>query len=80
MRIIEKACAELTALVEPVAAALHFEAGQLALAGSILLHVQAVREGVKARLRERYPQLECVTPKEDAASGAALLAWEAARG
>lgn len=80
VRIIEKACAELTALVEPVACALHFEAGQLALAGSILLHVEAVRSGVKTRLRARYPQLKCVAPKEDAASGAALLAWEAAKG
>lgn len=78
-QIVEKACRELAALVMPVAGALHFEAGQLALAGSILLHVEAVRAGVTARLRERYPQLECVAPREDAASGAALLAWEAAR-
>ena len=78
-QIVEKACRELAALVIPVAGALHFEAGQLALAGSILLHVEAVRAGVTARLRERYPQLECVAPREDAASGAALLAWEAAR-
>ena len=78
-QIIEKACRELTALAEPVVRALHLEAGQLALAGSILLHAQAVRCGVKARLHERYPQMECITPKEDAASGAALLAWEASK-
>lgn len=78
-QIVEKACRELAALVMPVAGTLRFEAGQLALAGSILLHVEAVRAGVTARLRERYPQLKCVAPREDAASGAALLAWEAAR-
>lgn len=78
-RILQKACGELAALVAPVAAALHFEAGQLALAGSILQRVEAVRAGVKARLCARYPRLQCVAPKEDAASGAALLAWQAVR-
>ncbi len=80
LQIIARACRELALLVAPVARALHFEADTLAMAGSILLHVEAVRTGVQALLGEQYPAMRFAAPKEDAAAGGALLAWEACRG
>jgi hypothetical protein len=38
-----------------------------------------VRGGVETLLRARYPRMAFAAPKEDAASGAALLAWESVR-
>ncbi len=77
--ILSRASRELSLLVAPVADSLGFEAGTLALAGSILTHVESVRDGVETLLRARYPRMAFAAPKEDAASGAALLAWESVR-
>ena len=74
--VVEKACRELALLVDPVARALHMEAGVLALTGSILLRDKAVREGTAALLRMRFPGMRLAEPKSDAAAGAALLALE----
>jgi hypothetical protein len=37
----------------------------------------AVRQKVEAELKERYPNLSCIQPKQDAAMGAAAMALEA---
>lgn len=78
--ILARAGRELSLLVAPVAEALGLTEGTLALAGSLLTQTDALRTGVEALLRAQYPRMAFALPKEDAASGAALLAWMHARG
>lgn len=75
-RIVEKCCDELAALVYPVVERLGLERGNLAMAGSILLKEDRIRNGVAARVASKYPGILCRTPDKDAAYGAVLIALE----
>ena len=50
--------------------------GELAMTGSILLHVSAIRGRVAARMREAYPEVCLMHPRGTPAEGAAKMARE----
>ena len=50
------------------------EKGDLALAGSILQHIPAVREALEARLARSCPRLRVTLPMATPAEGAAKIA------
>lgn len=72
--ILQKACKELSLLVEPVVRSLQLEKGQITFLGSVLVHNQDMIRGVKTQLKKNFPDLKCIKPKHDAAVGAALMA------
>lgn len=74
--ITERACGELAQLAGAVVRALDMPDGALAVSGGILLHMDALRAGTQAVLQNQFPKLRVVLPRSDAATGAALLAWE----
>lgn len=76
-QICEKAGRELAMLVLPVAARLGLQNARAALAGSVLAKCPPVRQGVCAALKSELPGLRCVSPQNDAASGAVLIARRA---
>ncbi len=75
--ITQRACGELAQLAGAVARSLNMRSASLAMTGGVLLHDDAIRTGTQEMLRGRYPDMKFVPPRSDAASGAALLAWEA---
>lgn len=75
-RIVGKCCDELVALLYPVVVRLGLENCKLAMAGSILLKDDHIRNGFTARVASKYPGILCQTPDKDAAYGAVLLALE----
>ena len=77
LHIRDKAAAELALLVRPVVNQLSLQSARLALAGSILTKCLPVREALISLLAAAYPLLACVSPLQDAASGAVLLAQKA---
>lgn len=77
--IVSKAAAELVKLVLPVAKKLRLEQGELALSGSILLHCRELRQEVEQELTKELPELVLAEPRQDSASGAALIALKESR-
>jgi N-acetylglucosamine kinase-like BadF-type ATPase len=74
LAIAGKSARSLLELVVPVAERLSMQDGTLAIAGSALLKNSFVQTSFIDLLKERYPAMTCITPKRDAASGAALMA------
>lgn len=70
--IERRSASELTALVRAVMARLPEENG-LALAGSVLLKNQRIREMVCGEIRERRRDIRIVTPQREASEGAVRL-------
>lgn len=77
LKICEKAAAELALLVRPVVEKLGLQDARLALAGSVLTKSLPVREATVRNLAAAFPALACVSPAQDAAAGAVLLARKA---
>ena len=75
--IAHRAAGELVLLAATVIDRLSLEAGTIALTGSILTQMTAIRQEVEASLGRRYPRLSCIPPRQDAAVGAAAMALEA---
>lgn len=76
LAIAQEAAEELALLTVPVLERLKLTGDRLALSGSILEKCACVRERTIQCLGSRFPSLTCVSPKADAATGAALLAME----
>jgi len=76
---IEKAAEKLTEMVVPVVRKLKMEEGELAFCGSVITKNEVVIEKLKNRLKEKFPALQCIQPKQDAAYGAALRSLEEVR-
>jgi N-acetylglucosamine kinase-like BadF-type ATPase len=74
LAIADKSARSLLELVVPVAEKLSMQEGVLAMAGSALLKNSFIQSAFINGLKERYPAMTCITPKRDAASGAALMA------
>ncbi|MDR6881032.1 BadF/BadG/BcrA/BcrD ATPase family protein [Bacillus sp. 3255] len=72
--IAEKQAASLVETAVPVVEKLSMQQGALAMAGSVLLNNDEIRRSFVEKLKERYPQLTCMKPIKDAASGAVLMA------
>ncbi|MGG6311689.1 N-acetylglucosamine kinase [Paenibacillus macerans] len=72
---IARRCAiALVELAAPVAERLALEEGELAMAGSVLLHSGQVQAVFREALNQCFPALACTLPKHDAAYGAVMLA------
>lgn len=76
--IAGSAAAELVLLASTVISRLSLMAGSIAFSGSILTQMTYIRDMVEAELAARFPLLSCIEPKQDAATGAAAMALEAA--
>ncbi|MGO4496050.1 N-acetylglucosamine kinase [Paenibacillus sp. 2RAB27] len=74
LAIADKSARSLLELVVPVAEKLSMQEGVLAMAGSALLKNSFIQLAFINGLKEHYPAMTCITPKRDAASGAALMA------
>jgi N-acetylglucosamine kinase-like BadF-type ATPase len=74
LNIVEKSALSLLELAVPVVETLSLQEGVLAMAGSVLLKNDGVRNAFTAKLNQRYPGLSCITAKKDAAGGAVLMA------
>ncbi|MNL67112.1 hypothetical protein D3C87_1916700 [compost metagenome] len=75
MAIVEKSARSLLELVVPVAEKLSMQEGSLAMTGSVLLKNSFVQTAFMTLLKKRYPGMTCITPKRDAAGGAAQMAF-----
>ncbi|MDR6553324.1 BadF/BadG/BcrA/BcrD ATPase family protein [Paenibacillus qinlingensis] len=73
-KIVEKSAHSLFELVVPLVEKLSMHEGSLAMAGSVLLKNSFVQSAFMDLLKAHYPAMTCITPKSDAASGAALMA------
>jgi len=74
MAIADRSAKSLLELVIPVVERLSCQQGAIAMAGSVLLNAAYVRDRFANLLKERYPDIQCMTPKQNAAYGAALMA------
>lgn len=74
MAIVEKSARSLFELAVPVVRRLALQDGVLAMAGSVLLHNEEIRNAFEERLNREFPGLSCIAAKKDAASGAVLKA------
>lgn len=74
--IVDTTASQLLALVEPVITRLNMAQGTLAVAGRVLLNDAHVGIAFKKKLNARFPDLQCVPPRNDGAAGAVLLAKE----
>ncbi|RKP52963.1 ATPase [Cohnella endophytica] len=74
LEIVRKSAASLLELVVPVANTLDMSAGNLVLAGSVLLKNAFIRIAFEGRLKEAYPNMRCVSAPEDASQGAVTMA------
>ena len=74
--IADHADKELAAMCAAVVDKLRLSEAVLALSGSILTNIMALREALEIRLKQKYPLLRVITPLHDAAWGAADLARE----
>lgn len=74
LAIAEKSAVSLVEIAVPVVEKLAMQQGSLAMAGSVLLNNTYVRDAFVDRMGSLYPQLMCIEPKKDAASGAVLMA------
>ncbi|MEG6613532.1 BadF/BadG/BcrA/BcrD ATPase family protein [Pseudoclostridium thermosuccinogenes] len=73
-KIALKCCDELVKLVSPVVERLGLEDCSLAMAGSILQKDEFIGKGFIDAIQQKHPRVVCVTPKNDAAYGAVLMA------
>ncbi|MFD1956778.1 glycoside hydrolase family 3 N-terminal domain-containing protein [Paenibacillus thailandensis] len=80
LAIAERSARALFELVVPVAERLSLQDGRLALAGGVLLRNGIIRDSLTAMLLRKYPDLQCVPAKRDAARGAALMALRQLQG
>lgn len=76
MDIVDITAGQLLRMVTPVVEKLRMEKGTLAVAGRILLDNSYVGAAFKQKISQKYPELNCVPPRGDGASGAVLLAKE----
>lgn len=74
LSIIENAAASLAGLVLPVAEKLNLQSSNLALGGSVLQKDEFIRPAFEKNLAKTLPNLNCALPKQDATSGAIILA------
>lgn len=74
--IVDKAVDQLVNLVVPVVERLSMKKDVLAVAGPILLNDAFIGIAFKKKISEKYPDLQCVPPRNDGAAGAVLLAKE----
>ncbi|WNR45722.1 N-acetylglucosamine kinase [Paenibacillus roseipurpureus] len=74
LAIAENSAHSLLELVVPVAEKLAMQDGILAIAGSVLLKNNFIQKAFIEGLKGRFPAMTCITPKRDAASGAAQMA------
>lgn len=72
--IAQKSAESLLELVIPVVEKLSLQSGVLAMSGSVLLKSDVVRTAFMRLANQHYPDLQCITAKRDAASGATLMA------
>lgn len=77
LAIARRSAIALAELAAPVAERLALQAGELAMAGSVLLRSAHVQAGFREALNQRFPALTCTLPKHDAAYGAVMLALRA---
>lgn len=75
---MEKAAEKLAEMVGPVVEKLQMQKGELAFCGSVITKNEVVIEKLKNKLHAKYPELQCISPKQDAAFGSALRALEEA--
>lgn len=78
--ITVRAAGELAQLAGAVARTIGMENAELAMTGSLLLHDNGLRTETQKSLRNQFPEMRFLAPRNDAASGAALLAWEHLQG
>lgn len=78
--ILEKAVGELCLLAATVVKRLELTKNRLALSGGVLKNIFCVADGVAARLKAQYPELNIFILETSAAEGAARMALEAVRG
>lgn len=76
---LEKAADKLADMVAPVVCKLQLEEGEIAFCGSVITKNDVVIGKLKNKLKELFPNLKCIQPKQDAAYGAALRALEQAK-
>lgn len=74
LNIARHSAEALFELLAPVAERLGLQSGNLALAGSVLLHNSFIQSFLRERVAESYPGLSCILPKHDAAWGAMMIA------
>ncbi|MBB6730428.1 BadF/BadG/BcrA/BcrD ATPase family protein [Cohnella zeiphila] len=74
LAIAERSARALLGLVVPVAEKLSLAEGPLALAGSVLLRNDYVRDKFRKLLSERFPRMTVFPARRDAADGAVRLA------
>lgn len=74
LNIARHSAEALFELLAPVAERLGLQSGNLALAGSVLLHNSFIQSALRERIAESYPGLSCILPKHDAAWGAMMIA------
>lgn len=74
LHIAERAARDLSSLVSPVAKKLSLQAGKLAFLGSVLTQNQTIAAAVQSRCMAALPELTLISPKDDAAAGAAQMA------
>lgn len=78
LEIYAQGGAELAALADATAKRLGFTACEVALLGGLLEHDAYLRTALLERLAGMSPGLRCVSPRQDAAAGAAMMAWDLA--
>ena len=76
LEVLDKIVEQLAGLVTPVIEKLALQKGTMAVAGKVLLEDAFVGIAFKKCINERYPELKCVPPRSDSATGAVLLAKE----
>lgn len=74
LAIADKCANSLFELVVPVVERLSSQKGDIGMAGSVLLKSSFVRDAFTQLLKDRYPEISCITPRQDASYGAALMA------
>jgi len=74
LAIARKSAKSLAELVSPVVEKLSLQDGTVAMAGSVLLKNTFVREALVESLTRVYPNLRCIPAKNEASSGAVLIA------
>lgn len=76
LHIAIRSAHSLLELAVPVVERLSMQQGSLAMDGSVLLHNTYVQRTFVDMLQQRYPMLNCITPKNDASAGAVLMALD----
>ncbi|MBQ8160030.1 MAG: ATPase [Clostridia bacterium] len=76
LEIAEKAAVELTQLVTGVFRKLELFEGELALMGSIMEHVDIIRNLTEEKCLKTIPGISVTRPRHSAVEGAVMLAWK----